>query len=75
MVTEKEPGDEVEIVLYRDGEDITVNVTLGEYTSDNSSGNSNNFRINGNNNGSSGNGGNGGYGDFDIDDIFRYYFN
>lgn len=73
MVTEKEPGDKVDVVIFRDGEEITLEVTLGEYTSNSENGNSNNFHINGNN--GSGNSGRGNYNDFDIDDIFRYYFN
>lgn len=76
MVTEKAPGDKVNMVIYRDGEEITVSVTLGEYSEDNGSNNSNNFRINEGNDDNGGYGrygGNGGYDNYD--DIFDYFFN
>ncbi len=72
-VLKKKAGDKVKMVVYRDGKEVTLEVTLDERTSTNSTKkNSNGFKPGGNsedNNSGRGNNGNYGYGDFD--DIFR----
>ena len=87
-VLKKKAGDKVEMVIYRDGEEKTVELTLGESVPETSTEkrNSNGFNSNGNgsrgSNGSNG-GGSNGYG-YDIGggsyggnygDIFDYFFN
>ncbi len=39
-------GDKIDIVVYRDGEDVTVSVTLDEVKSESETSNSNNFKYN-----------------------------
>ena len=58
-VLQKKAGDTVEVVVYRDGEEKTISVTLGERESDNKTTprNSNGFNANGGNNSSNGSNG------------------
>ncbi len=68
----KKSGDKVDIVIYRNGEEKTLNVTLGEEEkTDNNGKNSNNFNPGGN----GGNNNNGGFGNGGYDDIYDYFFN
>ena len=76
-VSKKKAGDKVDIVIFRDGEEKTITVTLGEEKSSSSNKNSNNF--NNGSNGSNGSGGYGGYGSDDygngggLDDFYDYF--
>ncbi len=89
-VQKKKAGDKVEMVIYRDGEEKTIELTLGESVpeSTNDKKNSNGFNANGDSNGSNGSNGSGsfdpyeyGYGDYgrgnggSYGDIFDYFFN
>ena len=82
-IQKKKAGDKVKLVVYRDGEEKTIELTLGEDKEEKSSTNknSNGFNADGGSNGS-GNGGNGGYGGYggygnggSYGDIFDYFFN
>ena len=72
-LAQKKANDTVKIVVYRDGKEETITVTLQEKTTNHSKKNSNNFKS----------GNNGSYSfddDFDynndpFEDIYKYYFN
>lgn len=86
-VQKKRAGDKVEMVIYRDGEEKTVEITLGESVPEttNDKRNSNGFNANGGSNGSNGSNGStnpyeyeynyGRGGSNSYDDIFDYIFN
>ena len=72
-ISKHKVGDEVEILVYRDGKEQTITAVLEESAAETSQRNSNNFNKNGGN--SSDNGGNGnnyGYPD-NIEDWIRFF--
>lgn len=72
LVLQKKAGDTVEVVVYRDGEEKTISVTLGERDSNkNTNKNSNGFNANGDSDGSNGYGNRDYYGYGGLDDFFN----
>ena len=75
QLSKKKAGDQVEVVVYRDGEEKTITLTLQESVSENADKkHSNNFNADGGNNGSN-NGGYYGYGSMDpFSDLYGDFF-
>lgn len=73
LVLQKKAGDKVDVVVYRDGEEKTISVTLDERNSNNTnnSRNSNGFNANGGSDGSNGSSDRGYYGYGGLDDFFN----